>query len=68
MTPSLGDYNRAEGRLKESIWLRCNGIPTHDYPGRKDDLATIRAYHSAHGIPPAGFFERLVWWLAKRWR
>jgi hypothetical protein len=65
MTPSLTDYGRAEGRLRESIWLRCNGLPMHDYPRRQDALATIREFHAAYGVPPAGFFRRLVWWLAK---
>jgi hypothetical protein len=63
MPPSLRDYARAEGRLKESIWIRCTGLPQHDYPGRGEDLATIRNFHAAHGVPPAGFFRRLGWWL-----
>jgi hypothetical protein len=64
--PSLRDYGRAEGRLKESLWLRCNGLPQHDYPGRQDDLQTIRAYHSAYGIPPEGSVRRLLWRLTRK--
>ena len=65
MSPSLRESGRAEGRLKESLWLRCNGLPLHDYPGRQDDLRTIRAYHAAHGIPPQGSVRRLWWWFTR---
>jgi hypothetical protein len=51
--PSLKEYGRAEGRLKESIWLSeaGNGLPLHDYPGRQDDLRLIRSFHSAPRHP-----------------
>lgn len=61
--PSLREYRHAEERLKESLWLRCNGLPMHDYPGRRDDLQTIRRFHAAYGVPPSGFVRRLLWWL-----
>ena len=50
-------YARAEQRLKRSIALRCEGLP-HEYPGRDDDLDTMRAHHSKLGeIPPEkGFY------------
>jgi hypothetical protein len=28
-----------------------------------EDLATIRAYIAEHGLPPSGFFARLLWRL-----
>jgi hypothetical protein len=61
--PSMKQYSRAEERLKESLWIRCNGLPQHDYPGRLEDLATVRAFHRHHGIPPSGRLRRLLWWL-----
>ena len=61
MPPSLREYDRAEARVRESIALRCEGFGGHTYPGRDEDLETIRAYHGAHGIPPSGFFAR-PWW------
>jgi hypothetical protein len=61
--PSLKAYDRAEARVTESIALRCEGFPSHTYPGRDQDLATMRAYHAEHGIPPTGFFARLWWRL-----
>ena len=61
--PSLKEYSRAEARVEESIALRCGGFPLHTYPGRDEDLATIHAYIAEHGIPPSGFFARLVWRL-----
>jgi hypothetical protein len=45
------------------IELRCAGFPGHTYPGRDEDLATIHAYIAGHGIPPSGFFARLLWRL-----
>ena len=61
--PSLREYGRAEERLKESLWLRCNGLPMHDYPMRCDDLRLIRRFHAAYGVPPSGFLRRFLWWL-----
>jgi hypothetical protein len=57
-------------RLKESILLRCEGFPDHTYPGRDEDLLTVRAFRGTHGDPPpAGFpgFRRL-WWRISRLR
>jgi hypothetical protein len=62
--PSLKEYNRAEGRLKESIALRALGLPLHDYPGRREDLELIKRFHAEHGVPPTGFFRRL-WWRVR---
>jgi hypothetical protein len=61
--PSLAEYDRAEARIEESIALRCEGFRDHTYPGRDEDLATIRAYIAQHGLPPSGFFARLLWRL-----
>jgi hypothetical protein len=61
--PSMREYRRAEERIKASLELRGGGLPHHDYPLRRDDLATIRAFHGRHGIPPAGRLRRLWWWL-----
>ena len=66
MPPSLREYGRAEARVEESIKLRCEGFRAHTYPGRDEDLATIHAYHNEHGIPPLGFFARLLWRLRGR--
>ena len=50
-------------RVTKSIELRCEGFPGHTYAGRDEDLATMRTFHGARGIPPAGFFARLLWRL-----
>jgi hypothetical protein len=50
-------------RVTKSIELRCEGFPGHTYPGRDEDLATIRAYIAQHSLPPSGFFARLLWRL-----
>jgi hypothetical protein len=63
MPPSLREYDRAEARIRQSIELRCGGFPAHTYEGRDEDLATLRAFHAEHGIPPSGFFARLLWRL-----
>jgi hypothetical protein len=57
---SRKEYSRAEGRLKRSIALRREGLP-HEYPGRADDLQTLRAHHQRLGeIPPeTGLY---AWW------
>lgn len=56
------EYREAEGRLKESIKLRRGGLSYHDYPGRDEDLRTMRRHHERMGeVPP----ER---GLAARWR
>jgi hypothetical protein len=60
--PSLRDYVAAEERIKLSLELRGEGFE-HDYPQRAEDLETMRDYHSAHGIPPAGFWGQLLWWV-----
>jgi hypothetical protein len=54
------EYARAEQRLKASIASRRAGLP-HNYPGRGDDLQTLRAHHEKLGeIPPEmGFW---AWW------
>jgi len=51
---------RAEGRIRESIDLRGAGLD-HTYPGRDEDLETMRRHHELLGeIPPErGFF---AWW------
>jgi len=56
-------YAQAEGRLKRSIASRRAGLP-HSYPGRADDLETMRRLHEKLGeIPPErGFY---AWW--RRW-
>jgi len=54
---SRRQYAQAEGRLKRSIALRCEGLP-HEYPGRDDDLRIMRALHQRLGeVPP----ERGFW-------
>jgi hypothetical protein len=60
--PSLREYNRAEERIKQSLALRGEGF-AHSYPRRDGDLEIMRSFHSAHGIPPAGTFGRLLWRL-----
>ncbi len=57
---SRRQYARAEGRIRESVILRHAGLP-HDYPGRADDLDTMKAHHSKLGeIPPSsGLYS---WW------
>jgi len=54
------EYSRAEQRLKRSIALRREGLP-HEYPGRDDDLSTMKAHHARLGeIPPeSGLYG---WW------
>ena len=70
----MREYSRAEERIRESIALRCGGIPGHTYPRKDEDLETLRAFHSEHGYPPAGAQGRLWWWLSgaggrgKLWR
>ena len=51
------EYRAAEGRIKESILLR-DVLPNHSYPGRGEDFATIRRYHSRYGIPTIGLWAR----------
>jgi hypothetical protein len=57
---SRKEYSRAEGRIRESVILRRAGLD-HDYPGRDEDLDTMRRHHERLGeIPPEyGFF---AWW------
>ena len=55
------DYREAENRLRESIAMRGEGFWRHTYPDRDRDLETMRAFHSAYGIPPSGFIRRLMW-------
>jgi len=54
------EYAKAESRIKESIILRSAGLD-HEYPGRAEDLETMRRHHELLGeIPPErGFF---AWW------
>jgi hypothetical protein len=33
------------------------------YPRRDEELETLRAFHGEHGIPPAGYFSKLLWWI-----
>ncbi len=56
-------YREAEARLRQSLALRVGGLPRHTYPGRDEDLETMRRYHAERGVPPAGFFARLLWRL-----
>ncbi len=63
VVPTLRQYNRAEERIRTSIELRCQGLDWHTYPGREDDLSTIKSFHNSYGIPPAGVLKRLVWRL-----
>jgi hypothetical protein len=51
------EYRAAENRIKESILLR-DILPGHRYPGREEDLRTIRNYHSKYGIPDIGLWAR----------
>ncbi len=51
------EYRSAEARTKESILLR-DILPDHTYPGREEDFATIRRYHSRFGVPPLGLWSR----------
>jgi hypothetical protein len=57
---SRKEYGKAEQRLKRSIALRCEGLPS-DYPDRGEDLDTLRAHHQRLGqIPPErGLY---AWW------
>ncbi len=57
---SRKEYSRAEGRIRESVILRRAGLD-HTYPGRDEDLDTMRRHHERLGeIPPEyGFF---AWW------
>jgi hypothetical protein len=57
---SRKEYARAESRIRESVILRRAGLD-HTYPGRADDLETMRAHHEKLGeIPPErGFY---AWW------
>ena len=58
---SRREYQAAEGRLKESINLRRSGLPNHTYPGRDEDLQTMRSHHEAAGeIPPERGLS--AWW------
>jgi len=54
---SRKQYGKAEQRLKRSIASRRAGLP-HEYPGRADDLETMRKHHEQLGeIPPErGFY------------
>ena len=54
------EYAQAEGRIKESIFLRSVGLD-HRYPGRDADIDLMRRHHELLGeIPPeVGFF---AWW------
>lgn len=56
-------YRKAEGRLRESIKCRAGGIWNHTYPGREEDLKTLRLYHAEHGIPERGLLAgcRRIW-------
>ena len=51
------EYRAAEGRIKESILLK-DVLPGHSYPGRDEDFATIRRYHSRYGVPELGLWAR----------
>jgi hypothetical protein len=51
------EYRAAENRIKESILLR-DILPGHRYPGREEDLQTIRRYHGLYGIPDIGLWAR----------
>ncbi len=57
---SRREYAKAEGRIRESVILRRAGLD-HTYPGREEDLDTMRKHHEILGeIPPErGFFK---WW------
>ena len=51
------EYRSAEARIKESILLR-DVLPGHTYPGREEDLRTIKEYHGRYGIPSVGLWAR----------
>jgi hypothetical protein len=53
----------AESRIRQSIGLRGDGFRHHSYPEREDDLNLMRVFHAEHGVPPSGFFRRLMWRL-----
>jgi hypothetical protein len=54
------EYREAEGRLRESLRLRRDGLP-HTYPLHEHDLETMRTYHKQLGeIPSANRFY--AWW------
>lgn len=53
------EYKAAEARIRESIKLQADGLP-HTYPGRKQDLDTMREYHAVHGWPHLSLWDRLV--------
>jgi hypothetical protein len=57
---SRRDYARAESRIRESVILRRAGVD-HTYPGRADDLQTMRRCHEQLGeVPPeSGLY---AWW------
>ncbi len=57
---SRREYARAESRIRESVILRRAGLD-HTYPGREEDLDTMRKHHEILGeIPPErGFY---AWW------
>lgn len=61
------EYRQAEARLKESIKLRCDGLPGHSYPRREEDLETMRHHHAEHGIPEPSLWMR-VWRYLTRGR
>jgi hypothetical protein len=57
---SRKEYARAEGRIRESVILRRAGLD-HTYPGRVEDLDTMRRHHERLGqIPPERGFS--AWW------
>lgn len=51
------EYRAAETRIRESILLK-DVLPNHTYPGRDEDLTTIRRYHGRYGIPELGLWAR----------
>ena len=52
--------NESEGRLRESLRLRRDGM-SHTYPMHEHDLGTMRTYHEQVGeIPLANWFY--AWW------
>jgi hypothetical protein len=63
---SMEELDDAEDRVKESLALRGGVLPHHTYPGREHDLEVMRAYHGEHGVPPVGFFRRLLWRMRGR--
>ncbi len=64
--PSYREFKAAEGRIKESLWLRCAGLAYHAYPKRRRDLRVIKSFVDAYGLPPEGGLRGWVWWLFKR--